>query len=60
MINSCSYSTNDLVFIKFQIFNQDLNRCLASIKDSKSSFEAITCWFKSSCFKIASSIQRGV
>ena len=40
MINSCNYSTNDLVFIKFQIFNQDLSRCLASIKDSKSSFEA--------------------
>ena len=25
MINSCSYSTNDFMFIKFQIFNQDLN-----------------------------------
>jgi len=25
MINSYSYSTNDLVFIKFQIFNQDLS-----------------------------------
>ena len=43
IINSCSYSTNDLVFIKFQIFDQDLNRCLASTKDSKSSFETITC-----------------
>ena len=42
MINSCSYNTNDLVFIKFQIFNQDLSRCLASIKDSKSSFKAST------------------
>ena len=40
MINSYSYSTNDLVFIKFQIFNQDLSRCLASTKNSKSSFEA--------------------
>ena len=39
MINSCSYSTNDLVFIKFQIFNEDLSRCLASTKGSKSSFE---------------------
>ena len=34
MINSCNYSTNNLVFIKFQIFNQDLRRCLASTKDS--------------------------
>ena len=25
MINSCSYSTNDLVFIQFQIFDQDLS-----------------------------------
>ena len=24
MINSCNYSNDDLVFIKFQIFNQDL------------------------------------
>ena len=29
MINSCSYSTHDLVFNKFQIFDQDLSRCLA-------------------------------
>jgi len=43
MINSCSYSTNNLVFIKSQIFNQDLSRCLALVKDSKSGFEAITC-----------------
>ena len=43
MINSCSYSTNDLVFNKFQIFNQDISLHLASIKDSKSSFEASTC-----------------
>ena len=42
MINSCSYSTNDLVFIKFQIFDQDLSRYLASTKDSKSSFGAST------------------
>ena len=34
MINSSSYSTNDLVFIKFYIFNQDLSRCFASIKNS--------------------------
>jgi len=40
MINSCCYSTNGLVLFKFQIFNQDLSWCLASIKDSKSSFEA--------------------
>jgi len=39
MINSYSYSTNDHVFIKFQIFNQDLSRVLTSIKNSKSSFE---------------------
>jgi len=39
MMNSCSYSTNDLVLIKFQIFYQDFSRCLASTKDSKSSFE---------------------
>ena len=51
MINSYSYCSNDLVFNKFQIFNQDLSRCLASIKDSRSSFEASTCWFKSSRFK---------
>ena len=43
MINSCSYNANDLVLIKFQIFDQDLSRCLASMKDSKSSFEASTC-----------------
>ena len=43
MINSSSYSTNDLVFIKIQIFNQDLSRYLDSTKNSKSSFEAITC-----------------
>ena len=42
MINSCTYNTNNLVFIKFQIFNQDLSRCLASTKNLKSSFEAIT------------------
>ena len=30
MINSYSYSTNDLVFIKFEIFNQDFSWCLAS------------------------------
>jgi len=43
MINSCSYSTNDLVFNKFQIFNQNFNQCSASTKNSKSSFEANTC-----------------
>jgi len=42
MINSYSYSTNDLMFIKFQIFNQDFSQCLVSTKDSKSSFEANT------------------
>jgi len=35
MINSYSYSTNDLIFNKFQIFDQDFSRCLASTKDSK-------------------------
>ena len=60
MINSYSYNTNDLVFIKFQIFNQHLSRCLTSIKDSKSTFETSKCWFKSSRFKIASSTERGV
>ena len=30
------------MFIKFQIFNQDLSRCLASTNNSKSSFEVIT------------------
>ena len=43
MINSCSYSTNDLVFNQSQIIDQGLSRCLASTKDSKSSFEASTC-----------------
>jgi len=43
MINSYSYSTNDLVFNKFQIFDQDLSRCLALTKDAKSSFETSTC-----------------
>ena len=33
MINSCSYSTIYLVFILSQICDQDLSRCLASIKD---------------------------
>ena len=42
MINSCSYSTNDLVFNWSQICDQDLSRCLASTKDLKSSFEAST------------------
>jgi len=27
-INSYTYTTNDIVFIKFQIFNQDLSWCL--------------------------------
>ena len=40
MINSCSYSTNDLVFNKCQIHDQDLSRCGASTKDLKSSFGA--------------------
>jgi len=57
MINSCNYSTNDLVFIWCQIFDQNLSRYLASTKDSKSSFEASTYWFKSSRIMIASSIQ---
>ena len=52
--NSCSYSTSDLVFIYSQIFDQDLSRCLASTKDSKSSFRVSTYWFKSSHVKIAS------
>ena len=43
MINSCSYSTNDLVFNLSQIFDQDFSRCLASTKDLKSSFGANTC-----------------
>ena len=43
MINPCSYSTNDLVLIQFQIFDQDLSRCLASTKDSKSNFAVSTC-----------------
>ena len=43
MINSCSYSTNDLVFNKFQILYQDLSRYLVLTKDSKSSFEDNTC-----------------
>ena len=42
MINSCSYNTNDLVFNYFQIYDQDLSWCLASIKDLKSSFGAST------------------
>ena len=41
--NSCSYSTNDLVFILSQICDQDLSRCLASSKDLKSCFGASTC-----------------
>ena len=40
MINSCSYSINDLLLIKFQIFDQDLSRCLASTKNLKLSFKA--------------------
>jgi len=57
MINSCSYSTNDLVFNYSQICDQDLSRCLASTKDLKSSFETSTCWFKSLCIKTTSSTQ---
>jgi len=41
------------VFNKFQIFDQDLSRCLASTKDSKLTFWANTCWFKSLRVKIA-------
>ena len=44
MINSYSYSTNDLVFIQSQICDQDLSRCVASTKDLKSSFGAYTVW----------------
>jgi len=43
MINSYSYCTNDIVFNKFQISDQDLSQCLASTKDSRSSFEASMC-----------------
>jgi len=43
MINSCNYSTNDLVLFKFQIFNQDLSWFLGSTNDSKLSFEASMC-----------------
>ena len=50
MINSYSYSTNDLVFIQFQIYYQDISRCLASTKEFWN-----TCRFKSSRVKIASS-----
>ena len=57
MINSCSYSTNDLVFIQSQICDQDLSRCVASTKDLKSSFGASTVWFKSLCIKTTSSTQ---
>ena len=39
MINSCSYSTNNLVFNQYQIFDQDLSWCLASTKDLKSKFQ---------------------
>ena len=42
-INSCSYSTSNLIFINFQILKEDLSWCLVSTKNSKSSFEAITC-----------------
>ena len=37
--------------------DQDLSSCLISTKDLKLSFEASTCWFKSSRMKIASSTQ---
>ena len=57
MNNLCSYSTNDLVLFKFQIFNQDVSWCLALTKNSKSSFEVSRCWFKSSRIKIALSTQ---
>jgi len=57
MINSCSYSTNDLMFTKSRICDQDLSRCLASTKDLKSSFGGSTCWFKSLCIKTTSSTQ---
>ena len=39
MINSCNYSTNDLVLFKFQIFNQDLSWFLGSTNDSKLSLK---------------------
>jgi len=45
------------MLIKFQIFNQDISRYLISTKDSKSSFKATMCSFRSSLFKIASSTQ---
>ena len=57
MINSCSYSTNDLVFNYWQIHDQDLSRCVASTKDLKSSFGASTVWFKSLCIKTTSCTQ---
>ena len=42
------------------VIDQGLSKCLASTKDSKSSFEANICWFKRSRVKITSSTQDGV
>ena len=60
MINSCSYSTNDLVLFKLQVSIKILVWCLAFSKDSKSRFNANTCWFKSSSIKITFSTQEWV
>jgi len=48
------------VLIKFQILIKILVGILASTKDSKSRFEVIMYWFKSSHLKIASSTRDGV
>ena len=57
MINSCSYSTNDLVLFKFQICLPDLNWSLVSTKYSKSSFKTSMYRFKSSSINIISRTQ---
>jgi len=49
-----------ILYLLSLVTDQDLNGCLDSTKDSKSNFESITCWFKSSCFKISSNTRRGI
>jgi len=43
MTNSCSYSTNKSCCVYVSDIDQDLNWCLASLKDSKSSLELTHC-----------------
>ena len=58
MINLCNYYSNDLMFNKFQIFDQDLSRYLASKKIQSQVLKLARIDSRARASKIASSTQR--